>query len=649
MASNMVDLQAQASAPVEPGTRRIIYRRPSRPGMYDPFRELFQKFPGGKFLRCEGGGIAYWLQDCCFLDSGYHILRFDGMAGSWSTDPQTGIEIWTDNTGGKWTKAEFPAFMKDGKGNRLTSGQWYMSTKGQWFLVGLDSKAYTNIFDAFHLKNPMRSVSAELDPTAVPLLNTTPWVSPNRPVDQPGSKEPPSQPESQNPPSQPKPVLKPIEKLEQEDRSRGELLLNKNLSFGTENEALVAFVKQSDYSPLLGLLESTPPVLIVPDSVAEDPEAFIFQSIKSAITGVEDARVFQWKLGPGPRPPEVASENPRFWDWDVVNDLSLQVPPDYAKAYRAVKWYGVEIISPAFRATLDNVDRLRRVIDHLSHKFRFFCPEICGTHVHVARLGNPFSMDDLARIASVTFTAGPLISELHHMSRQNNGFCLPSHRYSYLAKGKTALEACNNEADNSRLKIKAPTPLSNPACVVEPPPRSFMGRSSYLFPRARDRGMLQKREIASMELLLAGVNEIMRCPNEIVLNRLMENAWGMRGAYNFANYKKGIPEDADHLRAFLSKQNPTVEFREAAGMMNADNLVTWVTIVLNLTSVAVLTSMDSLSCFFQRSAAGAQDPAVYDVFDLLIDLHLPRTACYVQSTLFGSGNNSLPCEFLGPM
>lgn len=612
--SNVALVASDPQGHFQPVTRRVIFRNPGRPGMYDPFRDLMRKFPGGRFLRCESSGIAYWQENRCYVDSGYHLLCFEGMAGSWTKDAASGIDLWLDNMGYGWIKAEFPVYMKDNGGNTLTAGQWYVNaSSGQWFLVGLDSRAYSNIFDAFHLRNPLRSVSAIIDPTAVPLLNTTPSASPA------------STPERSHGGGQDQPVDGSIGNLPKEDPRRGELIWNENLGFGTETEAFIACIREQNYNELIGLFEGTPPLVIIPNDF--DAERTLFKAIRNAIAEVEGARAYQWRLKPGPKPEDVVSDQPRYWDWDVQDDISLMFPQNLIKAYGAIQWFGVEITSPAFRATLENVEKIRQVIGHLSRKFRFLCPRVCGTHVHVSRLGKQFTRDELARIASAVFTAGPLISELHHSGRMNNNYCLPNHSQSALATGMTALEACK-DLENKTGKSWAP--LSKPTMVVAPVPAVSMGRKSGLFPRIRKRGMLQERPRIPAARLLGNVTELMSCPDALTIARLMTTPHlPLRIAYNFQNYTGGADTD----------EKPTVEFRQAAGTVNADNLVAWVMVVLNLTSVAVLTDERSFSGFLQRCAAGAEDPGVYDVFDLLIDIHLPRTAQYIQSTLSETANS----------
>ncbi|KAK7928076.1 hypothetical protein PG985_005074 [Apiospora marii] len=80
-------------------------------------------------------------------------------------------------------------------------------------------------------------------------------------------------------------------------------------------------------------------------------------------------------------------------------------------------------------------------------------------------------------------------------------------------------------------------------------------------------------------------------------------------------------------------KSETVEFRQAAATLDPDSVVAWVRVVVNLTCVAVHSRMEEFSRLVHCCAKAEREPAWYDAFDLLVDLGMPRTAQFIQTSM----------------
>ncbi|KAK8128435.1 hypothetical protein PG984_009543 [Apiospora sp. TS-2023a] len=89
-----------------------------------------------------------------------------------------------------------------------------------------------------------------------------------------------------------------------------------------------------------------------------------------------------------------------------------------------------------------------------------------------------------------------------------------------------------------------------------------------------------------------------------------------------------------------NKAAQTVEFRQAASTLDPDSVVAWVRVVVNLTCVALHTRIEEFSRLVHCCAKAEREPKWYDAFDLLVDLDMPRTAQFIQTSMLSRKTRS---------
>ncbi|KAI1352401.1 putative amidoligase enzyme-domain-containing protein [Xylaria sp. FL0043] len=133
-------------------------------------------------------------------------------------------------------------------------------------------------------------------------------------------------------------------------------------------------------------------------------------------------------FGPGPK---IDPDNIRdkFLDWQVDADPSIsETVPSLPYTF-----VGVEVSSPVQFATPEAFDVISRAISTITSKFRCIVDVSCGLHVHVGLGEERLSLEQIRRIASLSYAAEPLLFTLHDPVRKVNRYCRPLQDYSYLA------------------------------------------------------------------------------------------------------------------------------------------------------------------------------------------------------------------------
>ncbi|KAI1272926.1 putative amidoligase enzyme-domain-containing protein [Xylaria sp. FL0933] len=133
-------------------------------------------------------------------------------------------------------------------------------------------------------------------------------------------------------------------------------------------------------------------------------------------------------FGPGPK---IDPDNIRdkFLDWQVDADPSIsETVPSLPYTF-----VGVEVSSPVQFATPEAFDVISRAISTITSKFRCIVDVSCGLHVHVGLGEERLSLEQIRRIASLSYAAEPLLFTLHDPARKVNSYCRPLQDYSYLA------------------------------------------------------------------------------------------------------------------------------------------------------------------------------------------------------------------------
>ncbi|KAI0538087.1 putative amidoligase enzyme-domain-containing protein [Xylaria digitata] len=120
----------------------------------------------------------------------------------------------------------------------------------------------------------------------------------------------------------------------------------------------------------------------------------------------------------------------KYRDWNVDGDSSIRPPKQ--SSYRFV---GVEVISPVQFASPKGFNAIRLAILAITSKFRCMVNLSCGLHVHVGLGIERLPLEQIRRIASLSYAAEPLLFTLHGPSRRVHDYCRSLHDYSRLANG----------------------------------------------------------------------------------------------------------------------------------------------------------------------------------------------------------------------
>ncbi|TRX92567.1 hypothetical protein FHL15_006494 [Xylaria flabelliformis] len=314
-----------------------------------------------------------------------------------------------------------------------------------------------------------------------------------------------------------------------------------------------------------------------------------------------------------------------FTLWNVVPDISVRLPFDFDQAYMPLEHVGVEVNSPVFVAGEDAFKEISTVVKAINSAFLTTVPPVCGFHVHVGRGHKPLEFRPVQRIASLLWLAENLIDTVHPGCRRGNKHCFGMRHFSNLGAalctehagehidmlGKSRhAELSLDRVDKNRKKptnYKYNRPLNVTDSQESTLSRSFACEYLVSFWEPLYNGL------SAGVKMMDGVRMIFNSKDIEEIAHLTSFEEDRRGAYNFANL--GSEQSAN------SPRKPTIEFRGAAGSLDADWIVVWAKICLALCGPAVVESSDD--DFYQLlydCEQGYYAPHKYDVFDLLHDL-----------------------------
>ncbi|KAK7968109.1 uncharacterized protein PG986_002386 [Apiospora aurea] len=223
----------------------------------------------------------------------------------------------------------------------------------------------------------------------------------------------------------------------------------------------------------------------------------------------------------------------KYLRWSMMTDGSLHPTTllagrDASPNRQLLSWVGLELISPAMRDEAASYSELERVVDFIKARYRARVNLACGLHVHTALGRQPVSLDALKQCAALLFAADSLVAEIHPRHRQENTFARPIRTQSNAAVGWTAIDA-------EKSYNEAPSNQYGWFCDRDPQPEV----------RLRD-----------------AVREIMACQSEGAI------AWITATRYTSGNYyfvKFALPNN----------DNPTLEFRQHEGTLDAQRMSAW--------------------------------------------------------------------------
>ncbi|OTA55091.1 hypothetical protein K449DRAFT_179251 [Hypoxylon sp. EC38] len=308
----------------------------------------------------------------------------------------------------------------------------------------------------------------------------------------------------------------------------------------------------------------------------------------------------------------------KYIDWGVGRDMTVEFHEASLCKDQALKhyaWQDVEVTTPALYATEKSWAEIHRVVTALQDNFWIHSPSSAGLHVHYGRGTEYLAPAHLRRLAALLFAADPIIAQMHPpWRRDSNTVWAPSNRlYSYLAHGTPAEEArkrINNETDELEpLVPPAPDP-DRP----EPEPRPTRKRE-HDFVSIFRRGTLEGYRFSTGEFNFSEpdfINESMKLPGTVqgvpisirtaaqelfsakhpsVITCLMENIYHGRMAYNLRAYgarSYRVLDMGGGISGPVSYQpKRTVEFRQAAGTVDPDEVIAHGKIVVRICETAL--------------------------------------------------------------
>ncbi|KAI0185265.1 putative amidoligase enzyme-domain-containing protein [Xylaria flabelliformis] len=294
-------------------------------------------------------------------------------------------------------------------------------------------------------------------------------------------------------------------------------------------------------------------------------------------------------------------EEDLFTLWNVVPDYSLRLPFDFDQAYMPLEHVGVEVNSPVFVAGEDAFKEISTVVKAINSAFLTTVPPVCGFHVHVGRGHKPLEFRPVQRIASLLWLAENLIDTLHPGCRHGNKYCFGMRHFSnmgailcsehtgehidWLGKSRHA-KLSMDRVDKNRKKptnYKYNRPLNVTDSQESTLSRIFACEYLVSFWEPL------YNELSAGVKMMDGVRMIFSSKDIGEIAHLTSFKDDRRGGYNFANLASE--------QGANSPRKPTIEFRGAAGSLDADWIVVWAKICLALCGPAVVESSDD--DFFQ--------------------------------------------------
>ncbi|KAK0746198.1 hypothetical protein B0T18DRAFT_464931 [Schizothecium vesticola] len=311
---------------------------------------------------------------------------------------------------------------------------------------------------------------------------------------------------------------------------------------------------------------------------------------------------------------------------------------------------GIEINSPILRDCEAAHEHVRQVVRLLTDNCHIRVNPNCGLHCHVgagiklgpnptwqneseeAYLSVPYDLRTLKRAAMLFWAADPSLAALHPPERQHS-------YYSHMLRVDSRLaKAAGPEYKPTSPSVRVPhPPLLQTSTLDAGRERLPILRSYKPAPGTRFRYNLNgDRPIRDFDMdavanqtIMDGVAKILhRARSRRRLAGMMGSTGHVRTNYNFVAYQDFVPNPGYQIRR-------TVEFREAAGSVDADWIVTWARICTGIFSFCRNSDEATFRRVLVRLAAAEQaaldglEPE-YDAVDLLRDLGLFAEAVFVE-------------------
>lgn len=345
--------------------------------------------------------------------------------------------------------------------------------------------------------------------------------------------------------------------------------------------------------------------------------------------------------------------------WDAKRDVSV-VPPanfyDDDPNLRNFGWIDVEVTSPALFATEKSWAEIHHVVTALNEAFWIIAPSTAALHTHYGRGKNWIPLNHLRRIGAFLFAGDPTITQMHpeHMRNEERFWCPSNRMLSNLAHGVPRQEASNYiNTHYSEVQSEEVPELDDSSQELEPRPTLERGpKFTSIFPRGSLPGywFLQKefdnnypdwmegREPLPTSVrgkpldIVSAARELLATENGPTVALLMRYRLPNRMAYNFRAYAYDEYRRPRLEGRLVSAYQPkrTLEFRQAAGTVDPDEVVAHAKVVVRLCEWASAAPIGELWKRILDLAQAEKHSDWYDVFDLLVDLDLVDEARIIQ-------------------
>lgn len=410
-------------------------------------------------------------------------------------------------------------------------------------------------------------------------------------------------------------------------------------SFGVELEFIIAYVPELEAEATDGKAIVIPPH--IPDYEAD---MYVFQHVKDTISTlispIANTRVFT-KDGPT-RPERI------YQSWHAKADYSIDHLPGGRKIpgrYDGVQWIGIEVTSPALWNIPESFDEVRRVTKALKATYQVVVSEACGLHFHVGKGPDRLSLDHLRRAAALFFAVDPILAQLHPAHRLTNAMCMSIRLFSRVSQGLTAAQVRLTRA-SAPSSDGAPEITDTAGCCDQEMANTILldvvdARHLAAFQRLIPYGALQGYparpgqahvcpETVVPRSILDCARELLSASQHEVVSTLLEcpDRLECRMAYNFAFYDQYKLADPD--------TKTTLEFRQPAASLDADEIIAFARLYINLFEFAVEAPFENVWSVIQKcDAVDESQPGQgsFDVFDLLATIGLLDEAHALQQIM----------------
>ncbi|RYO97443.1 hypothetical protein DL765_011187 [Monosporascus sp. GIB2] len=364
-------------------------------------------------------------------------------------------------------------------------------------------------------------------------------------------------------------------------------------SIGTELEFFVAVRIEDGSRPTVPKLfassEGNPLIVPEAESIGRALETHVIEHVRHTITLALDKKL-RGKTSVIASPQDLDDREARhlrpYMSWTVEREGTASMPEDILgqPGVSDYMWVDLEVKSPALWAADDAFIEIFDAVQALQQTYWICTPPSTALQFHYGYGKDYIPFRNLRRIAALLYAADPLLVQLHPQHRRNNTYSLSNRLYSILAHGLT-------EADDNR---DSETPETKPES-----------------PGRRGEGSDPQQEAPG-------------------LSKRMETLRGRPaydfGAYADSRYRKEIPR---------RRQQPkrTIEFRQAAGTMDPDEVVAHAKIAVRLCEWASTADLAEFWKLILDCEAGESMPSWFDVFDLLARLDLNAEAKVLQRSM----------------